>query len=142
MQPRFLLRIPGTLYEQMIARALAVLPNECCGLLAGRLSEDGGNGEVTAHYPLVNELRSPTEFLSDSREMFAAVKDMRQKKIEVLAVYHSHPSSTPIPSKRDLERNFSSSVVNMIIGFADQNPDMQAWWLNESSFDSARWELI
>jgi [CysO sulfur-carrier protein]-S-L-cysteine hydrolase len=126
----------------MVAHAAAGLPNECCGLLAGRISEDGASGQVTVHYPLTNELRSPTVFLSDSREMFAAVKDMRQKKTEVLAVYHSHPSSMPIPSKRDLERNYSSGVVNVIIGLVSESPDVQAWWLNESSFDAAQWELI
>jgi [CysO sulfur-carrier protein]-S-L-cysteine hydrolase len=137
-----MLRIPQTIFEQIIARAIVGLPNECCGLLAGRISEDGASSEATAHYPLTNELQSPTEFLSDSREMLTAVKDMRQKGIDILAIYHSHPTSKPIPSKLDLERNYGSSVINLIIGLKDENPNVQAWWLNESSFDEARWELV
>jgi len=137
-----MLRIPRPIYEQMIARAIAGLPNECCGLLAGPIDDDGARGEATAHYALTNELQSPTEFLSDSREMLTAVKDMRQKGIDILAIYHSHPASKPIPSKLDLERNYGSCVINLIIGLKNDSPDVQAWWLNESGFDLAQWELV
>lgn len=124
----------------MIAHAVAGLPNECCGLLAGQIAE--GKGLATEHYPLANELRSPTEFLSDARAMFAAVKDMRRQNVEVLAIYHSHPSSKPIPSKRDLELSYGPAVVNLIIGLVNEIPDVKAWWLNEASYDVAQWELV
>ncbi len=94
----FHLRIPQAIYDEILAQALAELPAECCGLLAGRLSEDGTIGQVSHRYALVNALASPTEFISEPRSMFAAVRDMRSKGIEVLAVYHSHPTSAPIPS--------------------------------------------
>src|SRR3954447_27003563 len=59
----FRLLIPGSFYEAMVAQALEELPNECCGFLAGAL-EPGelALGRVTARYPLVNDLASPTEY--------------------------------------------------------------------------------
>ena len=120
---------------------LLAMPNECCGLLAGRVSADGAIGQVSAHYPLMNDLCSPTEFLSNADDMLAAVKDMRKKGIDILAVYHSHPDSEPIPSKRDLERNYSPTVINVIIGFTNDEVDMRAWWLDETAFAPAEFEV-
>jgi proteasome lid subunit RPN8/RPN11 len=123
----------------MIAHAVAELPNECCGLLAGPPGQNGEVAEATHRYALINELSSPTEFHSEPRSMLAAVKDMRTKGIDVLAVYHSHPSSEPIPSKRDLERNYCSQVMNLIVGLASASPKVAGWWLTESDFLPAEW---
>ncbi|HEV3235646.1 MAG TPA: M67 family metallopeptidase, partial [Gemmataceae bacterium] len=81
----------------MIAHAKAELPNECCGLLAGTIIRDGSaiqipTRKVAKAYPLINELASPREYLSEPRSMLAAEKDMRLQGLQVLAVYHSHPT--------------------------------------------------
>jgi [CysO sulfur-carrier protein]-S-L-cysteine hydrolase len=129
MTARFRLVIPVALYEAMLAHARSEVPAECCGLLAGTIAE--GVGRVTLHLPLVNELKSPTEYESEPRSMFAAHKSMRATGTDVLAVYHSHPSSDPVPSRRDLERNYSEQVVNIIISLRGEEPDVRAWWLTE-----------
>src|SRR6516164_9346730 len=59
----FRLLIPRSLFDAMLAHALVELPAECCGLLAGRV--EGGVGVVTDRYPLVNELASATEYVSE-----------------------------------------------------------------------------
>src|SRR5271165_2728722 len=105
-----ILHIPGRLHEEMLAQAVAELPNECCGLLAGR------DGLVTHRYPLTNALASPVRYESDPQTMFAAFKDMRREGTDLLAIYHSHPTSAAVPSRTDLERNFyGSDVVHVII---------------------------
>jgi len=90
---------------------------------------------------LVNAAASPTEFLSDARGMFDAVREMRRQNIDILAVYHSHPTSAPIPSGTDRERNYSSEVVNFIISLHDEKPTARAWWLTEKDFREADWRL-
>src|SRR5262245_39206750 len=114
----FRLRLPRSIYEEMVAHARAELPNECCGLVSGQWSvvsgqgsegksqESGEKGEgplVTAErwYPLVSELASPTEYLSEPESMFRAAKDMRGRGLEIIAVYHSHPTTEPVPSRKD-----------------------------------------
>jgi len=124
----------------MLDHALAERPNECCGLLAGRVIEDVA--EVVQCYPLVNELRSPIEFQSEPRSMFAAVKDMRPRGIEMLAIYHSHPSSEPLPSKKDLERNWAPGVMHLIVGLAESTPNVRAWWLLEEGYLAAAFEVV
>lgn len=120
----------------MVAHARAELPNECCGFLAGTVAD--GVGTVTQCFPLVNELASPAEFLTESRSTFQAFRAMRAVGTDVLAVYHSHPTSVPVPSKKDVERNtYGGSVAWVIVGLAGSEPEVRAWWLSEAGYREA-----
>jgi proteasome lid subunit RPN8/RPN11 len=131
------LQIPRRLYDEILAQAAAELPNECCGLLAG------GGGRVTHRYPLTNALASPVRYESDPRALFAAFKDMRQEGTELLAIYHSHPTSDPVPSRTDLERNFyGSDVVHVIISLKGAVPAARAWHLEADGYREAIVEVI
>jgi proteasome lid subunit RPN8/RPN11 len=123
----------------MFAQAQAELPNECCGLLAGTVGPDG-IGRVVKRYPLKNTAASPVEYWSEPADMFAADRDMRRLGLEVLAVYHSHPTSEPLPSRTDRERNYSPQVVNLIISLKSATPVMRGWWLTEEASTEADWE--
>ncbi len=138
--PGFRLELPRGLYEEMIAQALAERPNECCGLLAGVIAD--GIGRVARRYPLVNASASPTEYLSDGRSLVDAHRSMRKEQIEELAVYHSHPTSPPIPSRKDLERNFyGDAVVHLILSLASDPPLVRGWWLSETDYREAEWTI-
>jgi [CysO sulfur-carrier protein]-S-L-cysteine hydrolase len=146
----FRLLVPRNLLEALIAQALAEQPLECCGLLAGvreeaKTGEKPGEavGRVVRRYPLVNAAASPREFLSDSRTLFDAYKDMRLHGLDVLAVYHSHPASAPVPSRTDLERNgMGDAVVCLIVSLASTPPLVRGWWLGETDYWEAVWEMI
>jgi proteasome lid subunit RPN8/RPN11 len=125
---------------EMIQQARTEAPNECCGLLAGLREADVLR--VLARHALVNEAASGTEYLSESRSMFDAVKAMRRDGHEILAIYHSHPTSLPIPSKTDLARNYSVDVVNFIISLSDSQPSMRGWWLTDTEYSEATWRLV
>jgi proteasome lid subunit RPN8/RPN11 len=126
----------------MVAQALAEAPSECCGLLAGPPAGQGGERTVTAHYPLVNALASPTDYESEPESMFRAMKIMRQQAWEVLAVYHSHPTSPPVPSRKDRERNYSEEVVNLIISLQSSPSEMRGWWLTAAEYREADWSVV
>ena len=143
----FRLQLPRQLYDEMVKQAVAELPNECCGLLCGQLLADaavaeGMVGRVRQRYPLLNAAASPREFLSDPKSMFEAIRDMRRFGDEILAVYHSHPTSEPIPSRTDLERNYSPDIVSLIISLNAADPFVRGWWLTETGFKEAVWGLI
>lgn len=135
----FRLVIPRPIFEAMLAHARSELPAECCGLLAGNI--EGGVGRVTQHLPLVNALTSPTEYESDPRSMLAAHKAMRASGTDVLAVYHSHPTTDPVPSPRDRELNYGEQLVNLIIGLRGAEPDVRGWWLTADSAREAVWDV-
>ncbi len=173
MSTPFLLKIPRRFYEEMVAHAISELPNECCGLLAGRIDHSqttthplalgthpsGPVGQVERRYPLVNAVEtglifsylckqpfivctnpSPKEFLSDPKSMFAADRDMRLKGIDILAVYHSHPTSNPVPSPTDLNRNYWPKVMTLIVSLKNpQEPQVRGWWLGADNYREAEW---
>jgi proteasome lid subunit RPN8/RPN11 len=140
----FRLQVPRALVEDMVAQAVAELPNECCGLLAGLVADAGSIrvGRVLRHYPLVNAAASPTAYLSDSRSLFDAHKDMRRLGTDLLAVYHSHPTSEPVPSRTDLAENLYPEAVHLIISLQTAEPKIRGWWLVGSDYQESAWDCI
>jgi proteasome lid subunit RPN8/RPN11 len=135
------LLVPQPFYDVMLIQALMEMPLECCGLLAGKIGPDG-TGLVEEGYPLVNAAASPVEYLSEPRGMFTACRDMRRRGLDILAVYHSHPSSPPVPSRKDLAQNYDPGVVNVIISLASEEPHVRAWWLAEDRYREAEWVVV
>jgi len=131
------LQIQRRLWDEMLAQAVAERPHECCGLLAGRA------GRVSHRYPLSNALASPVRYESEPKALFAAFKDMRQQGTELLAIYHSHPTSEPVPSRTDLENNFyGTAVVHFIVSLQGEVPVVRGWRLGETSYSEAEWTIV
>jgi proteasome lid subunit RPN8/RPN11 len=130
--------IPRQLYDEMLAQAQAELPNECCGFLAGSMSES--EWRVLRRYPLINKAASPVEYSADGHSLIRAHIDMRQEHLELLAIYHSHPTTEPIPSRKDRELNYHGEVVHLIISLKGKEPEMRGWRLTENDYSKADWE--
>jgi len=126
------LHIPEAIHQQMVEHARAELPNECVGMLIG-----SGDGVVTEYLPLVNELKSPTRFLTEPRSMLRAEKRCRELQFKVLALFHSHPTSPAVPSKHDVADHYSSEVICLILSLASSNTPMRGWWITQGSFQEA-----
>lgn len=146
MSKPYRLDLPRTLYQEMLDQARAELPNECCGLLAGTIRPGTAPGqlavgEVQRRYPLVNERASPTEFFSEPRSMFQATRDIECRGFQILAIYHSHPTTDPVPSRTDRERSYYPLVMNLIISLKENEPRMAAWWVSPEEHSEAEWTL-
>ena len=140
MPPFNRIRIPDLLLGEVIEHARVEMPIECCGLLAGHI--ENRVGVATTHFPIGNDLASPTGYLTNARDLFAAFRAMRSGGIELLAVYHSHPAGEPVPSRRDVEENtYGESVVHLIVGLTGPEPDVRAWWLTETGYREVEWAV-
>lgn len=140
MPPFSRLVIPDALLAGVIAHARAEAPNECCGLVAGFISE--GVGYAIERAAIRNDLASRSAYLTNARDLFAAYRAMRAAGTEVLALYHSHPASEPVPSRRDVEENtYGETVVHLIVGLAGPEPNVRAWWLTEGGYREAEWAV-
>jgi proteasome lid subunit RPN8/RPN11 len=128
------------LLKEAIEHARSELPNECCGLLAGHVTD--GIGLATTRFSIANDEASPREYLSNARDMLLAFRVMRERGLELLAIYHSHPTSAPVPSSRDIEQNtYGESIIHLIVGLAKPQPEVRAWWLTETGFREAEWDV-
>ena len=85
--------IPAEVRSALVEHAEAELPNEACGLIALR------DGVDERFFPGRNRAASPYRFeLEIDPEVWFLEDDGYE-----LAVFHSHPSSPPRPSRTDVE---------------------------------------
>jgi proteasome lid subunit RPN8/RPN11 len=139
---RYTLRLTAAIYEEIVKHAIAELPNECCGILAGNIA--GDSATAVRRFSLVNAAVNPrVEYLSESRSILAAHKAIREQKLVEVAVYHSHPTSDPIPSRKDRENNpYDDFVMHLILSLKDGQPRLSGWWIRQDEFSEGRWEIV
>ena len=81
----------------MVAHARGDLPNECCGILAGR------DGRVSQALPDDQMWRqAPFRFSMDPGEVVKVDTETGDNGWELLAIYHSHTRSEAYPSDTDV----------------------------------------
>ena len=93
----FVVRIPQSMYAEMVAHVVEGYPNEACGAVGSK------NGRVVKHYPTANAAEHPDNFsIIDPRELLDIFDDIEEYEGEMI-YYHSHPKSEAYPSARDKE---------------------------------------
>lgn len=135
-------------------------PNECCGILLGDAS--GAHKEVREVIPLKNlrldavraqellPLESPgreserNRFLIDPLEQLHVERGARQRSLDVLGYYHSHPDAPARPSEYDREHAwpwYSYIIVSVEKG---EPTEMTSWVLSDdrSRFGSEQMEVL
>lgn len=91
-----MLVIKKEVYEEMLEHCINSFPYEACGLLAGK-------DKATEIYKIKNIERSSVSYFMEPLEQLRAMKDIRKKEIDMLAIYHSHPFGNAEPSMKDIE---------------------------------------
>ena len=97
---------------------------------------------MVRRFPLINAVASPVEYESEPRSMFDAVRAMLKARLDVVAVYHSHPTSPPIPSKKDLAEFYWDGHMSLIISLAGTEPVVRGWWLTNTDYREAEWKQV
>ncbi|MEJ2759237.1 MAG: M67 family metallopeptidase [Anaerolineales bacterium] len=115
--------------EEIIEIVTKLAPKEACGIIAG---ETDTSSKV---YPVTNTLNSSSEYLMDPEQMLEAFWDIEENGWQVLAFFHSHPSSQPFPSQSDLSRNFYPHTIHMIAGKIESNWVLKAFQLFEKNYN-------
>ncbi len=136
-------------------RLLASSPEEGCALLLGnekqiKTSIQNFLFEISLIWPCSNIWKNELEFLPkqievntnlkqslsrknrftiDPREQLLAQKWARTKSLSILGSAHSHPSSGAIPSKVDLDLNFTPGLIVIVSG----SGELRAWWINNAN---------
>jgi [CysO sulfur-carrier protein]-S-L-cysteine hydrolase len=109
-----MLILPINISNSLITLANQTWPHECCALIGGQVEK--GQFVAESCFALVNELHSPTEFRSEPKSLFAALKAIRSQNQTLIAVAHSHPSSRPKPSQKDWDEHYYSDSLCLIAG--------------------------
>jgi proteasome lid subunit RPN8/RPN11 len=105
----------------IIAHARDGLPNECCGLLLAR------DGVIVEAVRARNALDSPTAYVLDPEDHFAAIRRGRREGLSVVGAYHSHPRSPAVPSPRDVAEAHDPDLLYVIVSLEGPEPAVRAW---------------
>ncbi len=96
-------------------------PNESCAMLFG-------NDNLVSEIFLTKNIReSPVSFTISNEQLIEGYKTAEEKKVEVIAIFHSHPNSDAYPSNTDKKFMRSNPVVWII--YSGINKDFKAYFL-------------
>ncbi len=74
-------------------------PNESCAILFGKTEND--KLVVQELYIADNKEESPVNFTISNEQLIQGYQEAEKKNLEVIGIFHSHPSSEPYPSETD-----------------------------------------
>lgn len=113
------------IFENILVHAKNEIPNEACGLLAGK--EEGNLRIIEKVYMLKNQDNSPEHFSLSPQEQLKAVKDMRLNGLKLLGNWHSHPNSPSRPSEEDIRLAFDKNMSYLILSLMNEEPVLNAF---------------
>ena len=112
----FNLQISKSVYDAMINHSKKGYPNEACGILAGPPTKSDGS---TRFFPMRNMDESSISYFMDPKEQLAIFKKMRETKLEMTGIFHSHVASVAYPSQKDVRLAFYPEVSYLIASLSD-----------------------
>ena len=113
---------------EIVVHAVAARPAECCGMLIGT------GVFVTEAAAAKNIAVPPTRYLIDPQDHIDALRSARERGLEVLGFYHSHPHSTPAPSDTDRRDASYPNHLYLIVGLAQAKPEIRCFRLTHGNF--------
>lgn len=120
----FTITIPSDIYQALVARARADYPREACGLLRGR------HGVVTDFSPARNVAPEPRQNYQIYPLDLLNALDWEDAGDDLIAIYHSHPSSPPYPSAVDAVNAFYPDSVYLILSLQNPGaPELRGFYL-------------
>lgn len=131
------LRLSRPIYELMLWYVSAEMPNEACGLLAGR------DGHANHLYLIENRLHSPTAFEMSPRQQIHAMLDIEAQGLALLAAFHSHPTGPSRPSSTDVAQAYYPDVAQIILSLQQPaQPRLGVYKINDGQVQALDWQFV
>jgi proteasome lid subunit RPN8/RPN11 len=134
------LKISAELADKIRNQGAETYPHECCGALLGRDTEVADRRvyrEIHALHPLVNRRDDSPQnrFSVTSQDVLDAEKAARDRGLEVVGWYHSHPDHPARPSQYDRDHAWPWYSY-IIVSVANKIPEeMTSWRLTDDRTD-------
>ena len=128
--------IPHHLLDKVISHCQEIYSKEASGILAGK------EGVVQKVYRMKNIENSPVSYTLDSEEQFSFMKEIREKGLDLTAIYHSHPDLDAYPSPKDIQLAFYSESVYVIVGISERESTIRAFSIREENVDEVEIKVI
>lgn len=99
-----MLKLTQEQFEQIISQGLEGKPLEICGFLVGKGAGKGKSKgkEVLEVIPVESDDKSALTYRMNPLQQMRAERDVRERGLEIIGIYHTHPATEPYPSKTDV----------------------------------------
>lgn len=137
-----MIRIQSDPWAAMVSHARQTYPNECCGAMLG--STNGAEKIVRAALPLENAFDGAQAARYEIRpqDLLAAGKAARERHMDLIGIYHSHPDRGAHFSPTDLQNScpwYSFVVLSIRKG---EFHHAASWLPNVEQTEAIQEELI
>ena len=98
-----MLRLGQSHYDSLRQHGAETYPAECCGVLLGRMEDDGGR--VVTSIVRCDNTRTDSphnRYHIDPKELVRIQREGREREEEIIGFYHSHPDHPAEWSQTDL----------------------------------------
>ena len=106
-------------------------PNEVCGVLIGTMN--GNDFDILDFFPCknLNKERAVDRYELDLKDYISADKEAREKGLDIVGIYHSHPNHPAIAS--DTDKYFAQERYIYLIYsiYESKYKDLIGWVFNE-----------
>jgi proteasome lid subunit RPN8/RPN11 len=126
-----MLRLPASVYTQIVGHCLDGLPDEACGLLGG----DPASGHVAVGYPTRNAAASARTYEVDPRDHLRADRDAQSRGLEIVGVFHSHTHTDPYPSATDVAQAPDPTWHYVLVSLRDESPTLRSYRIVDGKID-------
>jgi len=137
-----MIRVESEAWAAMVAHARQAYPNECCGAMLGSIDADTKTVHVAMALENSYEGAQATRYELRPQDLLAADKAARERRMDLIGIYHSHPDCDAYFSKTDLQNScpwYSFVVLSVQKGeFHHAN----SWLPNFDQTEAAKEELI
>jgi proteasome lid subunit RPN8/RPN11 len=120
------MKVPRTIFDEMLEHAREEAPNECCGILGG------SDGEAKTLYRATNAEHSPLRYTLDPNDLFRITfREIPENDEEMLAIYHSHTASPAYPSQTDINLATYPDAVYLILSLAEGEEPLRGFRIDD-----------
>ncbi|MBZ5585372.1 MAG: M67 family metallopeptidase [Acidobacteriia bacterium] len=137
-----MIRIEPRPWTEMVAHARRTYPNECCGAMLGSIEDERKTVREALTLENAFEGAQATRYVLRPQDLLAADKAARERRMDLIGIYHSHPDCDAYFSETDLKNScpwYSFVVLSIQNGeFHHAN----SWLPNAEQTEAAQEELI
>ena len=129
------LKLKSSHWQEMYRHVAARIPLEACGLLAGK------QDEVEAVLKVHNAEQSPVRFRMDPQEQYNAFEWIDANGLDLIGIYHSHPSGPALASPTDIAEA-AYDVVHVIWSRTGQTWSARGFWIEKGQVTKVTLQVL
>lgn len=131
------LRMEQTQFNEIRRHGEETYPHECCGVLLGHADESASN--VVDAIPTANTRTDSAHnrYHIAPQELIRVQRDARQRGLDIVGFYHSHPDHPAQWSKTDLAEAHwfgCSYIITSVVGDATAEDKGRCWATETNAF--------